>query len=147
MDSCFSPGANARGKPTRVIAPQACWLFLLSLRIIMRETLLLQGKMSGRFRGRVRARGLGMTSHTIGAALVVAGVAWLIPAGIYAFCSLLRMDVNRRAEPEKPRNWLACIFKLFDLYLLMKVRNVIQSRRTDGGFIRRSAAIASSSIP
>jgi len=45
-----------------------------------------------------------MTSQTIGAALVGAGVAWLIPAGIYAFCSLLRTDVNRRAEPEKPRN-------------------------------------------
>jgi hypothetical protein len=31
------------------------------------------------------------SSHVIGAAILIAGAAWLIPAGIYAFRELLRM--------------------------------------------------------
>jgi len=39
-----------------------------------------------------------MSGHAIGTALIVAGCAWLIPAGILAFRELLRMT---RPRPKK----------------------------------------------
>jgi hypothetical protein len=36
-----------------------------------------------------------MSGHAIGTALIVAGAAWLIPAGVHAFRELIRMTRKR----------------------------------------------------